>query len=136
MTRFINNSIIVFYTLTHCPYKCSNFIFLDFFSPYRLPALSLIGKEVLIEFSHFGGDPGKERGATEVYLISFLIGIRLLSLAFKSQSRFGVNINNEFIFSQMSHGNCKSADAICSINCDSISEFFIAILISNMTFRG
>jgi len=65
--------LLIFYTLTHCPYKCSNFIFLDFFSPYRLPALSLIGKEVLIEFSHLRGDPGKERGAVEVYLRVFLL---------------------------------------------------------------
>jgi len=42
-------------------------------APFRLSVLSLIGKEVLIEFSHFSGDLGKERGATEVYLSVFLL---------------------------------------------------------------
>jgi len=51
-------------------------------APFRLSVLSLIGKEVLIEFSHFSGDLGKERGATEVYLGVSLLKSGVLSSSF------------------------------------------------------
>jgi len=57
-------------------------VFKDNRAPFRLPALSLIGKDVLIEFSHFRGDPGKERGATEVYLGVSLLKSGVLSSSF------------------------------------------------------